>query len=147
MTDLVQGSETSSKRQADGANRAAILDTVARLEQAQQRENVDAFLQLFRHDAVWVTAHGRRLIDRDEIGAFTEQVLPGAMQDSTARYDVAHVSFVRPDVAVVNVDQVPIALDGEPLPMEPQGRPLYVMSKEDSGWLIAAGQNTQVSEQ
>jgi uncharacterized protein (TIGR02246 family) len=146
MIDLVQSSNSSGKRQADGADRAAILDTVARLEHAQQHENVDAFLRLFRHDAVWVTAHGRRLIGRDEIGAFTEQVLPGAMHDSTARYHVAHVSFVRPDIAVVNVDQVPIALDGEPLPMEAQGRPLYVMSKEDRGWLIAAGQNTKVSE-
>jgi uncharacterized protein (TIGR02246 family) len=82
MSDPMKSSKTSDNRQADGVELAAILDTVARLEHAQQRENVDAFLQLFRHDAVWVTAHGRRLIGRGEIGVFTKQVLPGAMRDS-----------------------------------------------------------------
>jgi uncharacterized protein (TIGR02246 family) len=144
MSHGVQSVTTSGEHRSNDVDLAAIADTVARLEHAQQRENVGAFLQLFVRDAVWVTAHGRRLVGRDEIGEFTRQVLPGAMRESTARYEVAHVSFVRPDVAVVHVDQVPVTLDGDPLTAEPHGRPLYVMSRIDSRWLIAAGQNTQV---
>ena len=146
MSRGAQALTTSGEQQPSDADRAAIVDTVARLEHAQQRENVEAFLQLFAGDAVWVTARGRFLIGRDEIGEFTKQVLPGAMRESTARYEIAHVSFLRSDVAVVNVEQIPITLDGDPLPTEPRGRPLYVMAKEDGRWHIVAGQNTQVSE-
>lgn len=90
-----------------------IEEKVAELERAQQRENVEGFISLFTPEAVWVTAHGKRLAGRDEIHDFTKKVLPGAMKDSTATYEVVHISFVRDDVAVVNVRQTPITHDGE----------------------------------
>ena len=120
---------------------AAIKHVVARLEHAQQHELPDEFMSLLRADAVWVTAHGKRLTGWDEINAFTQMVLPGAMSDSMATYTVVNTLFIRPDVAVVNVHQRPVALDGEPLDAQ-EGRPMYVMSKEDNGWKIAAAQNT-----
>jgi uncharacterized protein (TIGR02246 family) len=104
-------------------------------------------VRLLAPHAVWVTAHGRRLTGRDEIHAFTRRVLPGAMKDSTARYEVVNVSFIRPDVAIVNVEQRPVAHDGEPLEGPPEGRPLYVMTKEGARWKIAAAQNTILVEQ
>ena len=51
------------------------------------------------------TGHGKRLTGRDEIAAFTRTVLPEAMKDSTATYEVVHVVFIRPDVAAVKVRQ------------------------------------------
>lgn len=42
------------------AEREAIAARVAELEAAQQHERPDDFMRLFRRDAVWVTAHGRR---------------------------------------------------------------------------------------
>ena len=80
---------------------AAIEAVIRELERSQQHEEPDAFVALFRDDAVWTTAHGKRLIGREAISAFTHQVLPGAMRESTATYDVTHVVAVRPDVAVV----------------------------------------------
>lgn len=127
------------------ADFALIEETVGRLEHAQQTEDIVGFTRLFRADAVWVTAAGRRLIGWDEISEFTRSVLPGAMKVSTARYEIAHITFLRTDVAVVNVDQIPITLDGEPLD-QPEGRPTYVMTKEQGEWVIAAGQNTQVRD-
>ena len=62
----------------------AIKGVVATLEHSQQNELVDEFVGLFRADAVWTTGHGKQLIGRDAISAFTHQVLPGAMRDSTA---------------------------------------------------------------
>jgi uncharacterized protein (TIGR02246 family) len=145
-----EGDQMSSQTVGNEAQRrdvAALEERVAELEKAQQQESVDDFVGLLAPEAIWVTAHGKRLTGRDEIRAFTRKVLPGAMKDSTARYEVVHVSFVRPDVAVVNVHQRPTTHDGEPLEGQPEGRPVYVMSKEDGRWKIAAAQNTILVEE
>jgi hypothetical protein len=82
---------------------------------------VVGFMALFAERSVWTTAHGKRIVGRDAIHAFTERVLPGAMRESTARYDVDRIAFVRPDVAVVSVDQRPVTLSGDPLEGVPAG--------------------------
>src|SRR5262245_48118590 len=106
----------------------AIRKVVATLEHAQQNELVDEFVGLFRSDAIWTTGGGCRLTGRDEIAAFTRQVLPGAMKDSTATYEVLHVLFIRPDVVAVRVRQTPVTLTGQPISGQNEGSPLYVMS-------------------
>ena len=142
-TTLVRVEPTEAEAQADDDELAAI---VARLEHAQQHEDVDAFIELFREDAVWTTGHGRRLVGRAEIEAFTREVLPGAMSTSTATYSVTQIVHIRPDVAAVQVRQQPVALDGNPLPDVAEGRPTYVLSREPQGWQIVAAQNTGVAE-
>jgi uncharacterized protein (TIGR02246 family) len=135
---------TSPDREADVE---AIVALVARVEHAQQNEQPEAFMAEFsRRDPVWTTAHGMRLSGWDMISDFTHQVLPGAMKDSSATYEVVRVQFIRPDVAAVNVHQRPLTLDGKPLPGTPEGRPLYVLAKDDGEWRIAAAQNTRVHE-
>ncbi|MBC8094099.1 MAG: SgcJ/EcaC family oxidoreductase [Pseudonocardia sp.] len=125
---------------------AAIHQVVARLEHAQQNELLDEFVGLFRHDAIWTTGSGRFLDGRDEIEAFTRRVLPGAMRESTATYEVVRVLFLRPDVAAVKVRQRPVPLDGVPLPDRAEGSPLYVMAKDGGRWKLAACQNTLVTD-
>jgi len=122
----------------------AIERVVATLQHAQENELPDEFVGLFRDDAIWTTGHGKRLFGRDEIAAFTHKVLPGAMRDSTATYEVVHVLFIRPDVAAVKVRQRAVTLDGRPIEGENEGSPLYVMAKEDGRWLLVAAQNTEV---
>lgn len=122
----------------------AIKQVVAALQHAQQQELPDEFASLFRHDAIWTTGHGKLLTGRDEIAAFTRQVLPGAMKDATATYEVVHVLFIRPDVAAVKVRQRPVTLDGRPIADRNEGSPLYVMAKEDGRWWLVACQNTEV---
>ncbi|GHE57513.1 SgcJ/EcaC family oxidoreductase [Streptomyces vinaceus] len=122
---------------------ASIRRLVAEIEHAQQNELVDQFLSLFRpQDPVWTTGHGKRLSGLEEIAAFTGQVLPGATADSTAVYDVERILFLRPDVAVVNVRQQPIGHDGTRIADRPEGRPLYILVKEDGVWRVGAAQNT-----
>ncbi|GII57873.1 hypothetical protein Pth03_62620 [Planotetraspora thailandica] len=122
----------------------AIKGVIATLEHAQQNELPGEFVSLFRADAIWTTGHGRRLTGRDEISEFTHRVLPGAMKESTATYEVVHVLFIRPDVAAVKVRQRPVTLDGRPIEGQNEGSPLYVMAKEDGRWLLTACQNTEV---
>lgn len=123
---------------------AEIEKLVATVQHAQQNELAEEFINLFREDAIWTTAHGKRLTGRDEIASFTRQVLPGATKESTATYEVAHVVFIRPDVAAVKIRQRPVKPDGSPITDQNEGSPLYVLSKEDDAWRIAAGQNTIV---
>lgn len=121
----------------------AIRAVVAAVEHAQRHESVDDFVGLFRADAIWTTAHGKRLIGRDAIAEFTARVLPGAMNpDALPHYEVEHVLFIRPDVAAVKVRQR--YLDAAGATVGDEGSPMYVMAKEDGRWLLTANQNTQV---
>jgi uncharacterized protein (TIGR02246 family) len=135
---------TNLDAQTREAEIEAIKQVVATLEHAQQNELPDEFVSLFRPDAIWTTAGGKRLTGRDEISAFTHQVLPGAMKDSTATYEVVQVLFIRPDVAAVKVRQRPVTLDGRPIEGQNEGSPLYVMAKENGQWRLVACQNTEV---
>ncbi|MCP3798367.1 SgcJ/EcaC family oxidoreductase [Allokutzneria sp. A3M-2-11 16] len=122
----------------------AIKRVVAEVERVQQNELVEEFIALFREDAIWTTGHGKVLLGRDAIAEFTRKVLPGAMTDSTATYEVVHVLFIRPDVAAVKVRQRYLTLDGQPMPGDSEGAPLYVMTKENGRWGLTACQNTPV---
>jgi uncharacterized protein (TIGR02246 family) len=135
---------TEIDEQATRTEIEAIEQVVATIERTQQNELPGEFSDLFRQDAIWTTARGKRLAGRDEISAFTHRVLPGAMKESTAVYEVEHVLFIRPDVAAVKVRQRPVTLDGEPIEGQNEGSPLYVMAKEDGRWRLVACQNTVV---
>ncbi|MGE7391768.1 SgcJ/EcaC family oxidoreductase [Streptomyces sp. NPDC004126] len=132
-------------QQAQESEISAIKQVIATLEHSQQNELPEEFVSLFRHDAIWTTGHGKRLTGRNEISAFTHHVLPGAMKDSTATYEVVDVLFIRPDVAAVKAHAQYRTLDGEPIGNA--GTPLYVMAKEDGQWCLVACQNTEILPQ
>lgn len=117
----------------------AIRQVVATVEHAQNNELPDEFVGLFRADAIWTTGGGKRLFGRAAISAFTHQVLPGGMQDSTVTFEVEHVLFIRPDVAAVKVRQVYETPEAQQI-----GTPMFVMSKEEGRWRLTACQNTSV---
>ncbi|WP_260695683.1 SgcJ/EcaC family oxidoreductase [Streptomyces sp. IB201691-2A2] len=133
---------TVMDQQTQEAETEAIKQVIATIQHSQQNELPDEFVGLFRADAIWTTGHGKRLTGRDEISAFTHKVLPGAMKDSTATYEVVHVLFIRPDVAAVKAQAQYWTLEGQPIGNA--GTPLYVMAKEDGQWRLVACQNTEV---
>jgi uncharacterized protein (TIGR02246 family) len=128
--------------QAHQSELAEIKQVVAAVEHSQNNEFPDAFVGLFRADAIWTTGGGKRLFGRDAISTFTHQVLPGGMQGSTVTFEMEHVLFIRPDVAAVKVRQVYQTSDGQEV-----GTPLFVMSKEDGQWRLTACQNTSVLDE
>lgn len=139
----IGGMQSTDVTAARTADLEAIRAVVATVEHSQRNELPDEFVSLFREDALWTTAHGRRLYDRAEISEFTHRVLPGAMGDGTVTYEVEHVLFIRPDVAAVKARAQYWTKDGG----EPVGNPnspLYVMAKENGRWLMVACQNTEV---
>lgn len=128
--------------QTRAAEIKAIKQVVATLEHATKHELPDEFVGLFRADAIWTTGGGKRLVGRDQISAFTPQVLPGGMQGLSITFEVEHVLFIRPDVAAVKSLQQYLTLDGQPVGN--QGTPLHVMAKEDGQWRLVAAQNSDV---
>ena len=116
-----------------------LVERVAELERAQQQEDVQGFLELFDPRAVWVTGGGKRLIGLEVISDFTRAVLPGAMSDGSVKYDVEHILFISPDVALTGVRQQYVDRDGHPTSA---GLPSYVWRRTDAIWKIIAGQNT-----
>nr|MDT0516219.1 SgcJ/EcaC family oxidoreductase [Streptomyces sp. DSM 41633] len=133
---------TTIDQQTQEAEIEAIKQVIAKLEHSQENELPEEFVGLFRADAIWTTGHGKRLTSRHEISSFTHQVLPGAMKDSTATYEVVDVLFIRPDVAAVKAHAQYWTLEGAPIGNA--GTPLYVMAKEDGQWRLVACQNTEV---
>jgi len=127
---------------APAADVERLISLVAMVEHTQRTEDVDGFLVLFDPDAVWITGGGRRLIGREAIATFTRAVLPGAMTGGSVRYDVAHIRFITPDVALTSVDQEYLTADGTPLTPRQLGRPTYVWRRQGTDWLITSGQNT-----
>ncbi|WP_454613864.1 SgcJ/EcaC family oxidoreductase [Streptomyces collinus] len=118
----------------------AIERVVADVERTQRAKDAEGFLALFHPDALWTTAHGKVLLGLDAIAEFTRAVLPAAVWDGDVTYEVAHVRFLRPDVAAVKVRQVYHSAEGDT-----EGAPLYVMTRQEDGrWLLHAGQNTEV---
>ncbi|AUN42360.1 SgcJ/EcaC family oxidoreductase [Tsukamurella tyrosinosolvens] len=130
----------------DGApgDAAAIVDFVVEVLEAQRAGSVPRVRSLFRDDAVWTTAHGRRLHGRSAIDAFLARTVSGSMARGAADYVVERVLFIRPDVAAVSVRVRPLGPDGAPHPAVPDAAPLYVLSKDDGAWRIAAAQSTAV---
>ncbi len=122
----------------------AIVDFVSEVLDAQRAGSVLRVRSLFRDDAVWTTAHGRRLHGRAAIDAFLARTVHGSMARGGADYAVERVLFIRPDVAAVSVRVRPLGPDGAPHPAVPDAAPLYVLSKDDGAWRIAAAQSTAV---
>lgn len=102
-------------QQTQEAETEAIKQVISTLEHSQQNELPDEFVGLFRADAIWTTGHGKPLTGCDEISAFTHQVLPGAMKDSTATYEVVHAPFISPQVAAVKARAQYWTLEGRPI--------------------------------
>lgn len=129
---------------ADSVDVDRIVEFVAEVLEAQRIGSVPRVRSLFRDDAVWTTAHGRRLHGRAAIDAYLARTVRGSMARGAADYRVERILFVRPDVAAVSVRVRPLGPDGAPLPGLPDSAPLYVLSKEDGAWRIAAAQSTAV---
>jgi uncharacterized protein (TIGR02246 family) len=134
---------TTSPSDAPAADVEALVRRVAELERTQQHEDVEGFLALFDPTAVWVTGGGVRLIGLDVIAEFTRKVLPGAMSDGSVTYEVEHVAFVQPDVALTGVRQQYLDLQGQPK-QSASGLPTYIWRRTGEEWKIVAGQNTAV---
>ena len=115
------------------------------MQATQRTEDVEGFLALFGPDPVWVNGAGRRLIGLVDIAEFTRGALPGAMKNGTVEYNVEHIRFVTPDIALTGVAQQYLDGEGEPLAPPALGSPTYIWQRIDGAWKIIIAQNTTFS--
>jgi uncharacterized protein (TIGR02246 family) len=119
-----------------------IKKAVAGVESAFNRHDAEALVRRYTQEVVWVNAVGMRLKGKDEILRFSRKALASSLQDSYARYVVEEISFLKSDVAVVNIRQYPATKEGQVIEDGQGSVAIFVMTKHDGDWLVAAGQNS-----
>ncbi|MBN9111141.1 MAG: SgcJ/EcaC family oxidoreductase [Pseudonocardia sp.] len=129
------------------ADEVAVRQIIADVETGMNTNDPELMTRHFAADAVAVGVNGVPHVGRAALdAAHVAAVGPGGfLQDQYARYEVVDVRFVRPDVALVRKHAHAITADGEPLDLDHTMSALYVLTKDEGRWWIAARQNTLVA--
>jgi uncharacterized protein (TIGR02246 family) len=126
------------------ADVAAIERVIGDVETAFNTNDPELMVEHLAQNATSVNVMGARLTGRGAVLESSRQGLAGFLRDQYARYEVADVTFLRPDVAVAHKDAWATTPDGEPLTLDHAMVALYVLVKEAGRWWIVARQNTVV---
>jgi ketosteroid isomerase-like protein len=137
-----------------------VRNVVAGFAAAWNRHDLDAFGKLFAPDADFVNVAGDLWTGRQSIQAqhaYTHGVIPadspgfgeedrgyyGIFRNSTLKFDQIDVRLLSKEAAVAHVKW---KLLGDARTQNPRrGVFMFVLTRQDVGWLIAAAQNTEIS--
>ena len=120
----------------------AVRDAVKQLETGWNTKSGAVFAKPFAEDADYVVINGMYIKGRAVIETAHQQIFDTIYKDTTISLSVKQVRFLRPDVAVVHVNG---KRSGPTKDLEQDAMLTLVMTKEKSGWTIAAFQNTAVT--
>lgn len=123
---------------------AAVHAVIAETERAFNTHDPDLLVASMADDVVTVGVNGARLVGRAAVLEAARAGFAGPLRDQYARYEVAHVSFPRPDLALVHKDASATDPDGTPIGVGHAMRALYVLVREGGRWWVIARQNTLV---
>ncbi len=123
----------------------AISNILGQLEVAWNAADSQGFAASFMEDAVFIHIFGGQLDGRAAIEAAHRQIFATIYRGSRTSYLLRSVRFVRPDVAMVLVQQH-VELHESDRTRELDTRPTLVVAKEQGKWHIAALQNTRISD-
>jgi hypothetical protein len=136
-----------------------VRNVVAAFATTWNRHDLDAFGKLFAPDADFVNVAGLLWTGRQSIQAqhayihgvipadspgFSEEDRPyyGIFKNSTLRFDQIEIRFLRKEVAIAHVNW---KLLGDARTQNPRrGVFIFVLTRQNAGWLIAAAQNTEI---
>lgn len=136
---------------------ASVRNVVAGFASAWNHHDMDAFGKLFAPDAEFVNVAGYMMKGRQDIqihhawshGTVPESTFPkanpthyGMFKHSTMKFNQVDVRLLRTDVAVAHVSW---ELFGDSRTPKRHGVLLFVLTRKDGGWLIAAAQNTEIN--
>jgi uncharacterized protein (TIGR02246 family) len=124
---------------------AAIERVIADIEAGFNTKDPELSVAHFAPDATAVSVNGTLLAGRDELLAAHRAGYAGPLRDQYASYELADVTFLRPDVAVAHKRASATTADGEPKDAVHAMIALYVLVRDDGQWRIAARQNTLVT--
>jgi uncharacterized protein (TIGR02246 family) len=131
----------------------AVADMMTTMTQAWNAGNATAYADNFADQADYIDAGGAVYTTRDQFQQRLAELFRTAYKGAHADIKVRRLYFARPRVLICDLDvtitkyrSAPpgfTSSTGQPL----QVRLRYVLSSESKGWLILAGQETQVRKQ
>jgi uncharacterized protein (TIGR02246 family) len=142
MTRPAPAPPTASDDNDHAADRAAIAQIIADVEAGLNRKDPDLMTRHFAPNAIAVGADGSAVTGRDALREAHVRGLSGFLRDQYARYEIADLTFLRPDVAILHKRARATDRDGRPLGVGHAMIALYVLTKERDRWWIVARQNT-----
>ncbi|WP_219414572.1 SgcJ/EcaC family oxidoreductase [Pseudonocardia nigra] len=134
--------DTSTDHAADVE---AIRRVIADIEKGFNTGDAELLVEHFTQNATAVAVSGAQLDGRDALLAFSRTALAGPLRGQRARYELADVQFVRPDVAVAHKHAQALDEAGEPADVGHAMSALYVLVREGGRWWVVARQKTLVS--
>ncbi|MGQ4597827.1 SgcJ/EcaC family oxidoreductase [Nocardia sp. R6R-6] len=123
---------------------AAIRQIVANAETAFNTNDAALLSADFTANAAVVNAAGMLIAGFDSLLDANRRGLAGFLKDQYARYEVADITFLRPDVAIAHKRAWATTADGALLDSDHAMIALYVLVKQGNRWYTAARQNTLV---
>jgi uncharacterized protein (TIGR02246 family) len=142
MTVLAPAIEDASSDHREDL--AAIRHVIADVQAGFNTKDPELSVAHFAENASSVSVVGVQLTGRDALIEANRTGLAGFLSDQFARYELADVTFLRPDVAVAHKHAWATTPDGELLDVGHAMNALYVLVKQDDRWWITARQNTLV---
>ena len=154
LTSLLAGRLLAAQNDADDVRKA-----VSGFETTWNRHDMDAFGKLFAPDADFVNVAGVHWTGRQSIQAqhayihgaipadspgFSQDDRPyyGIFKNSTLKFEQINVRLLREGTAIAHVNW---ELLGDERTRDPRhGVFLFVLTRENARWLIAAAQNTEI---
>ncbi|WP_330185058.1 SgcJ/EcaC family oxidoreductase [Nocardia sp. NBC_01503] len=126
------------------ADTAAITQVIANAQQAFNTDDPNLMAADFAANASVGNAVGTVLYGAEAVRVASAAGLAGFLKDQFVRYDIADISFPRPDMALVHkVARATTATD-ELVDQDPAMVALYVLLKENGRWWTIARHNTPV---
>lgn len=126
------------------ADIAAIRRIIADVEKGFNENDAELLVDHFAQNGSAVTAMGVQIDGREAMLDSARSGLAGPLRDQRARYELADVVFVRPDVALAHKHAWAIDDAGEPQNVGHEMSALYVLVRENGRWWIVSRQNTLV---
>ena len=126
---------------------AAIRQVIADAERAFNTNAADLLVEHFAENVTAVGVTGAQLDGRAAVREASEKLFAGPLRDQRARYELADVRFVRPEVALAHKRATAIDVTGAPLSVGHSMTALYVLVRANGRWWVVARQNTLIQGQ
>ena len=136
--------QQTDTRHADDV--AAIERIIGDIEAGFNRRDPELAVAHFADDATATSATGVRITGREALLNAHRLGYAGFLKDQYVRYTIAGITFLRPDVALVQKEARATTPEGDLIDLDHAMVALYVLAKDGDRWLIAARANTLVTQ-